>query len=292
MRSMWLRGIALVVVVSAVGCRCSESSKTAATGSAASTSSGSATTPAGNAPSLGDPYVRAIGDLEDFRTRMCECEDVACTDRINGEFLKWRMEVRRANAGRPPTAEQNTKGNAIDKQIKACRARIAAGLGGGSASIANADAAIAALGQFETRMCACGDKLCADKVQADFAAWDRLLRAKLADKPDELQKVSDHRADTDRRLAACRAKAEAATSGGAKAAKIDAMLSDMKGFRDRLCACKDKACATAISRDMDRWLVGVARDLSDAKPTKAQDDRADALQAEIKTCLGKLPQSP
>jgi hypothetical protein len=70
--------------------------------------------------------------------------------------------------------------------------------------------------------------------------------------------------------------------------KIDNMLTEMQGFRDKVCACTTKACGDTVGKEMEAWQTRVGKELADAKPTKDQDDKADRLAAEMKTCLGKL----
>jgi len=276
----------LALALLAGACKGNEGKPIDPAGSAVGASSHS--TSSTTAPSLADPYDHAIVDLEDVRSRMCACADVQCTDKVFADFTTWRMEFRKANAGTPPTAEQDRKGNAIDHEIKACRAKVAAAVTrAGSGSVDTVEAARAELDRFKAKMCACGDKACADAVQADYANWERALRAKLVDKPEAVQELRG--TSVDKEMVACRRKAEAATPGAAGSdAKIETMLEETQGFRDKLCACKTKDCATAIGKDMQAWLGRVAKDLADAKPTKAQDDRADTLQAEIKACVDKL----
>src|SRR5512138_1167645 len=118
---------------------------------------------AGAAPSLTNPYDKALVDLETLKTRMCACLDVACTDKVFAEFTTWRMELKKANAGNKPTPDQDKKGNALDREMKQCRATVAAKvatggsggiLTGNTGSAANpVDAALAEMEGWKTKMC-------------------------------------------------------------------------------------------------------------------------------------------
>src|SRR5205823_6159502 len=157
------------------------------------TPSGSATGPtsAPTTPVLEDRFDLAMVDLEGFRSQMCACTDVACTDKVFSDFTTWRMELKKSNTGKRPSKDQEQKGNAIDREIKACRARIAAGMGTASAAGSGSgmtafDAALVEMAGFKQKMCACSDKSCADKVQAEYVVWQRNLRANMAEKPTTL----------------------------------------------------------------------------------------------------------
>jgi len=245
-----------------------------------------------SAPASGDPFEKALVELDGFKTRMCACTDVLCTDKVFGEFQSYRTEMRKtiAASGGKPSKDQDQRGNALDREMRACRSKVAASVRGGSGSGSSADpieGALVELDGFKAKMCACTDKACADKVQADVAAWKRNLRAKIREKPNALQEMKGNAIDKE--IDACRKKAETATPGAPGGTqKIDNMLTQMQSFRDKLCACTTKDCGDKVGKEMEAWQQQAGKDLADAKPTKDQEDKADRLQAEMKTCTTRL----
>ncbi len=69
---------------------------------------------------------------------------------------------------------------------------------------------------------------------------------------------------------------------------IDDAVDKFRGFRDRMCACKDTACSTKVSDDMNRWTEGVARTMKDAKPSDTQMKAMTTLSEELAACMSKI----
>lgn len=281
---------AIVVALAVVACKGNEGrpidNTVTPTGS-----SGGGSTPTPTTPSGDDPYEKGLVELEGFRTRMCACADVPCTDKVFDEFKTWRVNIRKT--GKKPTAEQDRKGNEIDKAMRACRANVTAkpgsnaNAGSGAGSADPLEAALVELDTFKGKMCACKDKACADAVQTDFSTWQRNLRTRITAKPSKLQEVRAKGLEDE--MKECRKKAEAGTPGApGGTSKIDNMLTQMQQFRDKVCACASKDCATKVQGEMKTWMDQVAKDIADAKPTKDQDAKADRLDKEMKDCAGKL----
>jgi hypothetical protein len=124
-------------------------------------------------------------------------------------------------------------------------------------------------------------------VQVEYATWQRNLRSKVSDKPNEQQDV--RRKALEAEMTDCRKKAETATPGAPNAStKVDDLLAKIQTFRDKICACTAKDCAAKLQTEMQTALETSAKDLADAKPTKDQTDKRARLQAEMKTCVEKL----
>jgi hypothetical protein len=249
---------------------------------------GSATLASGS----GDIFDQSIAKLDGLKTTMCACKDTQCATKVFDEYKAWRLDMKKAIAGKKPTKPQEDKANALDKELSRCKSNIDAGVtnigsaGSGSGSDPFA-AALVEMEGFKTKMCACTDKACADKVQEDIKTWDRLMRSKITAKPTDAQKVRGQGLENE--IKECRKKAETATAGAAGAGpKIDAMLVKMGGFKDKVCACKDKPCLEAVDKEMTAWMAEAAKGLADAKPTKDQDEKADKLQADMKACASKI----
>lgn len=291
----------LMVVALASGCGKTSSPTPESTGSGTVTTGGDHSAPAqpvvgsaaGSAPASNDPFERGVAALGALKAKMCACPDTACTTQVMEEYKAWRVAMKQETVGQRATEEQNTRANTLDKELRACRSTVDAKVGPGSAvgsGSGTGDPFEAALGElegFKARMCTCADKACADKVQADVATWQRALRARLGTaKPSALQEARGKQLEKD--TTACRQKAEAATPGAPAADKIDQLVARMQGFRDRLCACKDKACGEAVRKELATWQASLGKEIGDAKPTQAQDAAFDKLDAEVKACAAKL----
>jgi hypothetical protein len=91
--------------------------------------------------------------------------------------------------------------------MQECRKRLAGG-GGGSNDpkiAARFDTALAELKALKTKMCACADKACGEKVSAEHLAWRDGLKKEL--KGSKPSKDQDARGDQlDRELKDCRTK--------------------------------------------------------------------------------------
>jgi hypothetical protein len=242
--------------------------------------------------SANDPFEQAITQLTALKGKMCACTDSACTAAVMEEYKLWRLEMKRATTGGKPTPDQDSRGNALDKELRACRATAearAAGTAAGSATGSTGDPFDVALGEleaFKAKMCGCTDKPCTDRVAADVATWQRALRSKVSGKPSSLQEMRGKALEAE--MKTCRAKAEAGTPGAPAGDKVDAMIAKLATFRDRGCACKDKACGEAIAKEILAWQQTLAKELADVKPTKDQDTKFEKLGDELKACVAKL----
>lgn len=71
---------------------------------------------------------------------------------------------------------------------------------------------------------------------------------------------------------------------GLSACKDDATKA-MEGFKDEMCACKDKACAEKVSEKMSKWATDNADKVKkDEKPTPEQEK----IAKELMECTTKL----
>ncbi len=159
------------------------------------------------------------------------------------------------------------------------------------------DHALGELEQLKTKMCACADKACSDSVQADFKAWRRELKTRLiGQRPD---KVQDETGNTlDRELKACREKHEAGSASGSAASvsaatgsaaltdKFELALVELAGFKTRMCACVDKACADPVQAELKVWKRGLKPNVAE-RPSKDQDERGNAIDKEMRACRKK-----
>ena len=287
----------LIALVLLVGCSGNEGKPIDQAAGSGSSAAASATAGSGTGP-----FEAALVELDKYREKMCKCEDAACADTVFKEFTTWRAEFRKTSkaSGTKPTPETERKGNELNKELMICRVKVTkgagkaagsagSGSGSGSGSAAPADpveAALVELDVFKVKMCGCPNKACADKLQLEYATWQRNLRAKLTEKPNKLQEVRGNALEKE--MKECRKKAETATPGAPDGiSKVDAFLTTMQSYRDKMCACTTKDCATKMQKETDSWAATAAKDIADAKPTKDQDDKADRLAREMKDCYTK-----
>jgi hypothetical protein len=296
MRAMRIIAILMLVVLGA----CSKDGGPSSNGSATSPgsgSTGSSAKPGSAAQVGGDDFDQAIVTLEGYRTKMCACTDKACAEAIQGEFKAWRMNLRGKLKGRKPSKEQDERGNAVDRELKACRRKFedappAGGsadpsklpLGSASTSSDPIEKALAELEQFRVKMCACKDKPCADKVHEEFKTWKANLKASVAERPNKAQ---DERGNAlDKQLKACRKIAEGGPAGDA--AKLDAFIVKMESLKDKMCACKDKSCGTAVNKEATDIAAVAGKDLAGIKASADQDTKARKVKGDMKACESKL----
>ena len=259
-------------------------------GSANAAGSASAAGSAGSAATSSEAFDKALVELESYRAKMCACTDTRCTEAVHTEFKAWRTGLKSKLIGQRPSKDQDQRGNGIDRAMRECRSKIEGATAGSGTPTVSGDpieAALVELAGFKGKMCQCADKACSDKVQEEYKAWSRALRAKVAEKPNDVQKEKGN--VIEKAMKECRKKVEAGTPGTPDSGgKIDAMLVKMEGFRARICACKDKACGGAVEKELETWITAAAKELADAKPSKDQDAKADKLAAEMKACSSKL----
>jgi len=70
----------------------------------------------------------------------------------------------------------------------------------------------------------------------------------------------------------------------------DELLSQMKGFKDKACACKDAACADKVQEEMLGWAMKMAEKYKDKEPpkgSKSQEEEAKKINEEMQKCMEK-----
>jgi hypothetical protein len=74
--------------------------------------------------------------------------------------------------------------------------------------------------------------------------------------------------------------------------KADNALSDLEGFKDRLCACQDKDCADGVKKDLKEWKKKMREE--NVKKSDLSDDqkkRAKEIDKEMDSCGDKFRES-
>ncbi len=76
--------------------------------------------------------------------------------------------------------------------------------------------------------------------------------------------------------------------GACKKDKWEQAVSDEKGFRDKMCACKDKACTEDVHKQYKEWEKGMEDKIGkDDKPPEKVMEEADKVEREMKDCRKK-----
>jgi hypothetical protein len=66
-------------------------------------------------------------------------------------------------------------------------------------------------------------------------------------------------------------------------------VSDEKGFRDKMCACKDKACTEDVHKQYKDWEKGMGEKMGkDEKPPDNVMEEAEKVEKEMKDCRKKF----
>jgi hypothetical protein len=123
------------------------------------------------------------------------------------------------------------------------------------------------LSEVREQACACKDQDCVDRVRAELLIERRRFETAY-DEAEECMSAID----------------------GAGAGSI---LGAMRGFKDKVCACRDKACVENVEKEMMEWAMKNMDKMKDVKPTKAQDEAADKIEDEMDKCKERLePAAP
>lgn len=71
--------------------------------------------------------------------------------------------------------------------------------------------------------------------------------------------------------------------------KWDKALSDTEGFKDQMCACKDKACADDVHKKQKEWEKSMMADMGkDEKPPENIMEKAEKIDKEMRDCRHKF----
>ncbi len=93
-------------------------------------------------------------------------------------------------------------------------------------------------------------------------------------------------------LLGCSSKADAPAqtkpAGADTGAQIEAVLTQYAALKTEMCACKSKACGDDVQAQATAALEMAGKVLKDAKVTKEQDDRFNAVQGEMQKCQSAI----
>lgn len=81
-----------------------------------------------------------------------------------------------------------------------------------------------------------------------------------------------------------------ALAGCGKKDKLDQALSDFEGWKDKVCACKDAACAEKEFEGYKAWEDKMEKELGDVDKEKNKEklEKFEAVEKEMKACRRKF----
>lgn len=127
----------------------------------------------------------------------------------------------------------------------------------------------ATIASVRAEACACTDEACADRTMAALEAQRREFEAAYAEATSCVHKIKP------------------------PADPGDEVLTKMGEFKDQVCACADAACVERAEKNLMEWAMKNMEQLKDIKPSPAQQERADQIQAEMTACKERItPPSP
>ncbi|MBL0220704.1 MAG: hypothetical protein IPQ07_43405 [Myxococcales bacterium] len=69
-----------------------------------------------------DKFDEVLGELEGFKTRMCECKDKACAEKVQEDWRAYRKTMKeKLGKDTKPSEAQDKKGKALDEDMRVCR---------------------------------------------------------------------------------------------------------------------------------------------------------------------------
>ncbi|HEY4179586.1 MAG TPA: hypothetical protein VGM90_22250 [Kofleriaceae bacterium] len=168
-------------------------------------------------------------------------------------------------------------------------------------------AIVAKVATFKDQMCACKDKGCAEKVNADYSAWGKeMTRKMLADgnppKPDDatVKQVTDIAKDYAACMTTATGAAGAEIGSGSAAAPVEAAgpggdpvvkegLAKMSEYADKMCACTDKACTDKVGAELVAWGKEMeSKHPATPKPSADEQKKMQDFAMKYGNCMMKI----
>lgn len=128
------------------------------------------------------------------------------------------------------------------------------------------------LSKLRDQLCACTNAACADRVQVGVKRWTTQHAKQRGDQPETKELLA--------RVALCQDNA----TGDPLAREAFMALDD---FRNRACACRDAACATAVQNEHSGWLRTNGVRFGEMKATPLQTEEGNRVAAETERCARK-----
>lgn len=158
-------------------------------------------------------------------------------------------------------------------------------LGIGQPQAVSAAEAMQQMTAFKDAMCTCKDAACASRVSDEMKAWS-IEQARSGYQPPRLSAAEQAQAAAlGEQMSACMMAALTAGRTGDASTYIAKNVE----LKDRLCACKDLACAEAVSRELTAWSEEFVRNLPPGTTMSPADDRKmETIENELRACRKAL----
>lgn len=143
------------------------------------------------------------------------------------------------------------------------------------------------LTEITNAMCACKDAACATRVSGELSRYVTDL-AKIGVGRPTLTEENQVRAMQigDRGMRCLEAAMASPASPPTDAQRYVAKNAELE---DRLCACKDIACAEAVAAELTKWSEDFLAHPNDSSTMSEEDqERMTTIEREIKACMSKL----
>ena len=135
--------------------------------------------------------------MRDMRDKVCACKDYDCARKLKDDFKSSPQSQEFEKAAKDLSPEDEEKLEKIEDEIKECENKLAG------------EQQLGALTQFKDRVCACTDKVCADKVLQEMSVW-----SKSQDHTRLSEDVRQKATDISKAMADCMAKLYSSNDSG------------------------------------------------------------------------------
>jgi hypothetical protein len=136
------------------------------------------------------------------------------------------------------------------------------------------------LRKYRDQMCACKDAACAEEADKEMKDWARSARGEAKDLPQDEVKLLE---EIDDEMKVCREKLRAAD----KDAVVKEAVAKLEELKTKMCACAEPACVDGVQQELTGWAKQLSERSGDAKPSAADDAKADELMKAMKECTAK-----
>lgn len=73
------------------------------------------------AAGCGSKADNALGEMEGFKTRMCECKDKACGEKVQADMMEWAGKMKESGVKKSDMSdEQKKKGKEVSEEMMKC----------------------------------------------------------------------------------------------------------------------------------------------------------------------------
>lgn len=147
---------------------------------------------------------------------------------------------------------------------------------------ASVERIMAKMREFKDAMCACTDPGCAQRVSDEMTKWSMEKRDQSP--PTLREEDAKEAAAIGEEMGHCMQVAMGA-SDSSNQANVDRAMTKMADFKDRMCACKDVACATKVSDDMTAWAQDESKRSNPPRMSEADTKRAAVIGEQMGRCM-------